>query len=89
MEKTRTIKGIEYNIAVESRMSNSEIELLLGGGLLVMDSWSEGEGRWQCFYEILKGENVFVLCSEYYGFEEFMQPIYNFIKLNKTTEGSL
>lgn len=67
-------------LTVLEELSENEIEQFFAeGNEETISAWTEGEGRGQSNYEILKRDSVYVLRSEHYGFDDFNQPAYHFI----------
>ena len=75
-------------------LSENEIENFFAeGNEETISAWTEGDGRGQSNYEILRldsdgcfvcgsqGSSVYVLRSEHYGFDDFNQPTYHFITM--------
>ena len=82
------------NFNLLEELSENEIEHFFAeGNEETISAWTEGDGRSQSNYEILRldndgcfvcgsqGSSVYVLRSEHYGFDDFNQPTYHFITM--------
>lgn len=94
---TNIMNTKNYNVLEE--LSENEIENLFAeGNEETIFAWTEGDGRGQSNYEILRinndgcfvcgsqGSSVYVLRSEHYGFDDFNQPTYNLITMNNLNQ---
>lgn len=82
---TNIMNTKNYNVLEE--LSENEIENLFSEeNEIIMFAWTEGVGRGQSEYEILRFNSVYVLRAEHYGFDDFYQPTYHFITMNNLNQ---
>ena len=89
MKQKKKLIVIYDEYILQERLTQKEQQEFFLGDWESVKEWIEGEGRSTSNYEILKSANIYILSSQYYGFEEFKEPIYNFLGLNKKKEGTL
>lgn len=70
------IDGIKFGTS----LSEQEIEHFFDADWICLRQWTEGEGRGASNYEILMSEGIYIISSEHYGFDGYLQPTYHYIE---------
>ena len=65
---------MKYKILEE--LSEQEIEEFFDKDWHTLETWSEGEGRSQTHYEIMKAGQTTIMSMQDYGFDDFHHPRY-------------
>ena len=60
----------------KEELSEQEIEEFFDKDWYTLGAWSEGEGRSQTHYEIMKADWTTIISMQDYGFDDFHQPRY-------------
>lgn len=63
----------------KEKLTEQEIEEFFDKDWYTLGAWSEGKGRSQTHYEIMKAGRITIISMEDYGFDDFNQPIYFYI----------